>query len=169
MKSLASNSAMKSLQSRWLDLPQRDKNGSVFAALLLLGFVLWTLLISPAISTIRESGAQARSFDAQLTKMRAMQQQAVAIQKQPPQKYDDAVRTLTAATNKLLGASAKLVVTGDRANITLQDTPADGLAQWLIDARLSAKSVPVDVRLTRSLQAGAVRWNGVVVMSLPAK
>ena len=156
----------KGLRDRWSGLADREKIWVWLALVVVLGAVLWFLLLAPSIATLRSADAQARTLDAQLARMRALQLDAAALQKQPVQKYDEALRALTSATNLALGATAKLTVVGDRASVALQDSSADGLAQWLTEARANAKSVPIEARLSRSLQPGAPRWNGVVVMSL---
>ena len=87
---------------------------------------------------------------------------------------------------------------GDGVRVTLAGTPPDGLAQWLAQARGNARAVPREVHLTRSqasvarpiaftspagspaisgadAPAGAAsgparaRWDGTLVMSLPAR
>lgn len=169
MKSFSSFYApelFKSLRDRWSGLADREKTWVWLALVLVLGAVLWSFLLAPSIATLRSADALARTLDAQLVHVRALQLDAAALQKQPVQKYDEALRALTSATSLALGATAKLTVVGDRASVALQDSSADGLAQWLTEARANAKSVPIEARLSRSLQPGAPRWNGVVVMSL---
>ncbi len=167
--SFHSSELFKGLRDRWLGLARREKKWLLLALLIALGALLWLLLLAPAIATLRSADAQARTLDAQLGRMRALQLEAAGLQKQPVQKYDVALRALTSATSLALGTSAKLTVAGARVSVTLQDSSADGLAQWLTDARVNAKSVPIEARLTRSPLAGAARWNGVVVMSLPPR
>ena len=74
---------------------------------------------------------------------------------------------------------------GDRVTVTLKGAPADAVAQWLALARTNARAVPVESRLTRSTAAtpanagpatlgntGAApvpRWDGTVVLALPAR
>ena len=171
MKSFVSfyPAALKGLHGRWATLANREKTWVLLALVTVIGALIWLLLLAPAIATLRSADRQARTLDAQLGRMRAMQLEVATFQKQPVQKYDEALRALTSATNVALGASAKLSVTGDRVSVTLQDGSADALAQWLTEARVNAKSVPIEVRLTRSLLPGAARWSGVVVMSLPPR
>ncbi len=164
-----SSELFQRLQSRWASLTQREKNWLWLAFVMLLIALLWFVLLAPAIATLRSADAQARTLDAQLERMRAMQLEAVAMQKQPVRNYAEALRALTSVTTHVLGTSAKLLVVGDRASVTLQEGSADGLAQWLTDARVNAQSVPLEAKLTRSPETGATRWNGVVVMSLPAR
>lgn len=169
MKSLSmSQSAewLKGLQSRWSGFSSSEKKWVWLALVVVLGALVWVVMLAPALATLRSAGPQARALDAQLARMRVLQLDAAELQKQPVQKYDEALRALTNVTNAALGASAKLEVIGDRANVTLKDSSADGLAQWLSDARASARAVPIEARLSRSPLPGAPRWSGVVVMSL---
>ena len=83
--------------------------------------------------------------------------------------YDDAVRALKLATQQSLGASAQISVVGDHAAITLQNAEPQALAQWLTQARLNARSVPSEARLTRAPSPGPALWNGTLTMALPAK
>ena len=59
--------------------------------------------------------------------------------------------------------------TSEHASVTLREVPADVLAQWLVQARINARSVPIEVQLSRSSADGQVAWNGVVLMSLPGR
>lgn len=169
LSSFQSPALFQHLQSRWASLAQREKNWLWLAFVMLLIALLWFVLLVPAMTTLRGADTQARTLDAQLERMRAMQLEAIAMQKQPVRNYDEALRALTSVTSQVLGSSAKLLVVGDRASITLQEGSADALAQWLTDARVNAQSVPLEAKLTRSPETGATRWNGVLVMSLPAR
>lgn len=166
LSSFQSGELLKGLQGRWSGLSSSEKKWVWLALVLLLGAFLWLVVLAPSIATLRSAGAQARVLDAQLARMRVLQLDAAVLQKQPVQKYDEALRALTSATNSTLGSSAKLEVIGDRASVTLKDSSADGVAQWLTDARASARAVPIDARLSRSSLPGAPRWSGVIVMSL---
>lgn len=159
-----------SLQARWAQLATREKNLLGLAAGLVLLTLLWQLSLAPALATLRTADAQTRVLDAQLQQMRAMQAQA--LQQQPPLGFDEALRALTQATEQTLGATARLNTAGDRTSVTLQGASADALAQWLVQARLNARSVPADARLVRAVAPGApggATWNGVLVMQLPAR
>ena len=164
-------SAFGPLRARWSRLGTRDQNLAGLAALLVLATLLWLFSVAPSLATLRSADAQARSLAAQLQRMQAMQAQAQALQKLPPLGFDDGVRALTAATRQTLGQAAQLSVAGDRANVTLKAASADALAEWLAQARLNARSLPVEARLVRApaAAAGAAAWNGVLVMGLPQR
>jgi general secretion pathway protein M len=165
------------LQARWAQLAAREKNLLKLAATLVLMAVLWLLVGAPTVATLRTAETQARALDAQLEQMRALQSQAQSLQKQPPLGFDEAVRALNLATKQVLDATAQVNVAGERASVTLQGASADALAQWLAQARLNARSVPVEARLVRgtatpastAANATGVTWSGVLVMSLPQR
>ena len=160
---------LKPLKARWMRLPGREKNLIRLALLLVLAFLLWQFSVAPALATLRGADTQARALSTQLQQMQAMQTQAQALQKQPALGFDEAVRALTAATKQTLGATAQLGVAGERASVTLKNASAEALAEWLTQARLNARSVPLEAHLVRAAAPGSATWNGVLVMGLPAR
>ena len=167
-------SAFGPLRARWSRLASRDKSLARLALLLVLATLLWLFSVAPSLATLRSADAEVKTLNAQLQRMQAMQAQAQALQKLPALGFDDAVRALTAATKQTLGATAQLSVAGDRASVTLKAASADALAEWLTQARLNARSLPLEARLVRApaaapAAAGAAAWNGVLVMGLPQR
>jgi general secretion pathway protein M len=161
--------ALQPLNARWARVAPREKKLVLLAAGLLLAALLWLLILAPALATLRSADAQARTLNAQLQHMQLLQAQAQALQKQAPLGFDDALRALTSATRQSLGATAQLNVMGDRASVTLKGASADALAEWLTQARVNARSVPLEARLVRATTPGAATWNGVLVMGLPQR
>lgn len=160
---------LQPLHAHWARVAPREKKLVRLAAGLLLAALLWLLILAPALATLRSADAQARTLDAQLQHMQVLQAQAQALQKQAPLGFDDALRALNSATGQSLGAAAQLNVMGDRASVTLKGASADALAEWLTQARVNARSVPLEARLVRATTPGAATWNGVLVMSLPQR
>jgi general secretion pathway protein M len=161
--------ALQPLKAGWSQLGTREKNLLRLSAALVLGALLWQFSVKPAIATLRSADAQASALNAQLQQMRAAQAQAQALQKQPPLDFDAASRALSAATQQTLGASAQLSMVGERASVTLKDAAPDALADWLIQARLNARSVPLEARLVRGNAPAGVTWSGTVMMALPPR
>ena len=161
--------AFQPVSARWTQLAAREKNLVRLALGLVFATLLWLLILAPALTTLRTADAQAKVLDAKLQRMQTLQAQAQSLQKQPPLGFDDALRALTAATKQTLGTSAQLNVAGDRASVTLKGASADALAQWLVQARVNARSVPLEARLVRGPATGAAIWNGVLVMGLPQR
>ena len=147
-------------------LAAREKMPAGGAAALVLLALIWWLAVAPALSVLRSSDAQHQALDAQLARMRALQQQAQALQGQPKQNQDESMRMLEASVRQRLGTSARMVVAGDRVTLTLTNTPPDALAGWLSQARVNARAVPAETRLTRGAAGG---WDGTVVLTLPPR
>lgn len=168
-KSSSTASAPGALQARWQQLAPREKNFLAAAVALIVLALLWQLVLSPALQTLRTSTAQATALDAQIQHMQSLQNQAAALQRQAPLTYDEALRALNLATKQTLAATAQVNVVADRANVTLQATGADALALWLSQVRLNARSVPLEARLTRGTAPAGATWSGTLVMSLPPR
>ncbi len=162
--------ALTPLLARWRVLDQREQTLIRGTALLAGLALIWWVLLAPPLRTLRQVEAQQRSLDAQWQKMQGLRAQAQALQSQPRISRDDALRALQASV-KLLGASAQLSVVGDRATVTLRNTPADALAQWLAQARANAGAIPEEARLMRnpSNPAGLAAWDGMLVLRLPVQ
>jgi general secretion pathway protein M len=150
----------------WAGLAPREKMLAAAAGIFVLVALLWWLAVAPALATLGASDAQHQSLDAQLARMRNLQQQAQALQGQPKQNPDESLRLLEAAVRQRLGTSARMVVAGERVTLTLTATPADALAIWLSQARVNARAVPTEARLTRGASGG---WDGTVVLTLPPR
>ncbi|MBC7719836.1 MAG: type II secretion system protein M [Chitinophagaceae bacterium] len=164
------------LRAYWSALGEREQTGLQMAAGLAGAAVLWWVLLAPALRTLRDAESQRRTWDAQLQKMQTMQSQARSLQSLPKLSRDDAARSLESSVKQRLGSSAQLNVVGDRATVTLRATPSDALAQWLAQARVNARAVPLEARLSRSTAAPAGKavsaqaaWDGTLLMGLPAQ
>jgi len=79
------------------------------------------------------------------------------------------LRALNQATKQTLGSTAQVSAVAERANVTLQAARADALAQWLAQARVNARSTPLEARLTRTATPAGVTWSGTLVMTLPQR
>jgi general secretion pathway protein M len=156
------------LKTRWEALAARERALVAGAAGLVGLAVLWWAAVAPAWNTLRTADAQHQTLDAQLQKMRELQAQAQALQSQPQVRHDDALRALEASVRPL-GATAQLGVVGDRATVTLRGASAESLAQWLVQARVNARAVPVEARITRRVSIGPATWDGTVVLNLPPR
>ncbi len=168
------------LQARWQTLGAREQTLLQSAAAVVgLAFVWW-VLIAPPLVTLRQADALQRNLDTQAQKMQVLQAQAQMLQSQPKLSRDDAMRALDASVKQRLGPSAQLNVQGDRVTVTLKNTSADALAQWLVQARVNARAIPSEARLVRTpnlanpampATSGSrtpAAWDGTLVLSLPA-
>jgi general secretion pathway protein M len=120
--------------------------------------------------------------------MTSLQTQAKALQSQPRASRDDAMRALETSVRQSFGPNAQMqpAAAGEGVTIAMRATPADTLAQWLAQARSNARAVPREAHLTRTAQGApaaappaaaaaggaepsVVRWDGTLVMGLPAR
>lgn len=157
---------VKPLQARWATLAPRERALVAGTATLVALALLWWIALGPAIATLREADAQHRALDAQLAHMQRLRADAKAMQALPRQNPDEAMRQLEAAIRQQLGVSARYSIAGDRVTLTLTNTPATALAQWLAQVRTNARAIPGEARLTRNAAGG---WDGSVVLTLPAR
>ena len=144
------------------------------AALLVAAALLWWLALAPALQTLRTAPARHAVLDAQLQHMQSLQDEAERLKGVPRADQGNAARALQTAVTERLGDSARMVLQGDRATVTLKGTQAGALAPWLAQVRSNAKSVPQEVHLVRSnatppAGAAAAQWDGTLVLALPPR
>jgi len=175
-------------QAWWPELEMREQRIIIAASVLAIAALAWWIAVAPALRTLGSAPAEHALLDAQLQQMSQLQKQAKALQSQPRASRDDAVRGLEASVRQTLGSNAQIQpgVAGEGMTVGLRAVPADALAQWLAQARSNAHAVPREAHLTRSTQSGAagspaspraasapevarVRWDGTLVMGLPAR
>lgn len=154
------------LRQRWQAQPRRQQVLLVVAAGLVTGTLFWRLALAPALITLREAPKQQRVLDAQLAHMQSLETQARALRQLPTAGRDDARRTLEASVQQQLGPTARLQVSGERATLSLAGARGESLAQWLAQARIDARTRPVEVRLTRN---AAGLWDGTLTLALPTR
>jgi general secretion pathway protein M len=157
---------LQELRTRWSGLAPRERALVGGATALVTLALLWWVALAPALGTLRSADVQHRALDSQLQHMRRLQAQARSMQAQPRQNPDDAMRQLEAAIRQQLGVSARYSIAGERVTVTLSNTPAQSLAQWLTQVRANARAIPGEARLTRNAAGG---WDGTLVLTLPAR
>jgi len=167
--------AAASWRARWTRLAAREQRLIAGAALVVGLALLWWVALAPALRTLSNAPAEHAKLDAQLQRMTALQTQARALQSQPRANRADALRALEASLRQELGTQAQMQAAGagEGAALALRGAPAGALAQWLGQARGNARAIPREAHLTRARPtaedgAGEVRWDGTLVMGLPA-
>jgi general secretion pathway protein M len=149
------------LALRWRQLGERER--FVLGALaVVLGLLLgWSLLIAPALRTLKGAPAELERLEAQLQQMQAQAAEARTLRAAPTVPPAQAQAALKASVDHL-GASARLSLSGDRAIVTLNDIAPQALQAWLGEARAAARARPVEAQLTR----GPRGYSGSVTLSL---
>lgn len=153
-------------QRRWNALPAREQRWVGLALAVVGAALVWGIALSPALSTLRQAPGQHRTLDSQLQHMRALQAQAQSMQSLPRIERAEAQRALEAAVTQQLGTTARLSVSGDNATLTLNSARGDALAQWLAQARINARALPVEAHVQRNLNG---LWDGTVVLALASR
>ena len=149
-------------RSRWRALGARERQGATIAAWVVGLFLLWALAIAPAWRTVRAAPAQLDQLDAQLQQMQRQANEARELRAIPPLGSAQSASALREATNEL-GPAGRLLVSGDRATLTLTGANGSQLQDWLAEARSVARTRPLEANLTRGPQG----YSGSIVVALP--
>ena len=152
----------------WHALAPREQMFISAAAAVVVLALVWWLALAPALGVLATADVKRTELAVQLQQMQALQLQAKALLSQPKITVRDAVRELDVSVKQRLGTTAQLSVVGSQATLTLRNTPADALAQWLSQARTAAKALPSQARLRASATAPGT-WDGTLVLQLPAQ
>ncbi len=155
------------MQHLWRARPARERYALVTAALVLGLALLWQLGVAPAWRTLHNAPAQRSAAQQQLNAMQALASQARALQGQTVRTAlprAERLRALEAATAQHLGTQARITPGTESVQVTLQNTAAPALAQWLQQVRLNAQLPVTSARLTRS---GDQHWSGTLVLGGP--
>ena len=155
------------VQQGWQTLAPREQTFVLFAGLVGVLAVVWWVAIAPAIAVRSKANTQQTALDSQLQLMKSLQAEARLVQAQPKITASAAVQALEASTKEKFGPSGQMAASGSQATLTLRGASGDALAQWLSQARLSARAVPVQAQLRRT-GTDPGKWEGTVVLSLPA-
>jgi general secretion pathway protein M len=177
-------------QAWWPELEAREQRLIAIGTALVALVLLWWIALAPALRTLSSASAEHASLDAQLQQMTQLQTQAKALQAQPRANRNDALRALETSVRESFGPNAQLQSAGNGEGVTvaMRGAPAESLAQWFAQARSNARAVPREAHLTRaapsttappppgrapaaqkSADAARVRWDGTLVMNLPAR
>lgn len=166
MSTAATPTPVQLLQARWAGLAPREQALVAGATALVALALVWWIALAPALNTLRRAGEQHRALDAQLLHVQRLQALAKAMQAQPRQSHEEAMRQLEQAIRQQLGVSARYSIAGERVTVTLANTPAPALAQWLTQVRSNARALPGEAKLTRNPAGG---WDGSLVLTLPPR
>lgn len=174
------NDLLESFQSYWRQMKPREKRMLLAAGTVVLAALVWWLALAPALKTLRLAPEQHRNLDAQIQSMQTLSAEAKALQNQPKLGLDEAQKALQASVTQRFGSTAQLNISGERATLTLKNANPQELAQWLTQARVNARALPSEVKLTRSANAaptasspagnaGNAGWDGSMVLNMPRK
>lgn len=147
--------------AQWQALGERERLTLGAAGVLLALLLGWSVLLAPALRTLKTSPAELEKLELQLQQMQAQAVEAKALRAAPAVPPAQAQAALTASVEHL-GPAARLNLTGDRAIVTLNGVSPEQLQAWLGEARSAARARPVEAQLTR----GPKGFAGSIVLVL---
>ncbi|RQP26415.1 type II secretion system protein GspM [Piscinibacter terrae] len=146
--------------AKWKAMAPRDRAAAGVGIAVLVVFIVWMLLVAPALRTVREAPAKLDKLEAQLQQMQRLAAEAKTLRGAPEVSVAQAVEPLKMATERL-GNGSTINIQGDRATLTVTGVSGDALRDWLGEARTAAHARPVEVTLNRNPQGYA----GTVVVT----
>ena len=165
MNTMGGNPGLATLRqqavARWRAFAPRERRALAAAGALLVLYVVWSLLVQPAWRTLSEAPAQLDHLDVELQRMQRLAAEAGELRAATPVSTSAAALALQSATARL-GGSAKIVVQGDRATLTLTGSTPEALAAWLLEARSAARARPQEAQLARSGSA----FSGTITVAI---
>ena len=156
---------MNTYLNYWRQLKMSERRLILTALAVIAAVLLWLVALAPALKTIKEAPNEHRALDAKLLSLRALSAEAKLLQSQPKLSLDEAQKALQNSVTQRLGTTGQLNLQGERSSLTLKSANPQELAQWLAQARVNARALPVEAKLTRNNDA----WDGNLVLSLPKK
>jgi len=159
-------SQRQAMRQAWQQRSGRERGLILTAAVLITVLGIWQIAMAPAWSVWRQAPARQAELDARTQHMLALQAQARQWQANTAVTRRVALEQLQTSAEQLLGPGVQLQVQGDQLQLTLKAAPAEGLAQWLTQARKLSQSRPVQAELQR-LDATPSAWQGQLTLRLP--
>jgi len=153
--------ARSQVQARWQALGERERLALLAVATLLGLLLAWSVLIAPALRTLKTAPGELEQLELQLQQMQAQAQEARTLRAAPAVPPAQAQAALKASVDHL-GAVARMNLAGDRAIVTLNGIAPAALQAWLGEVRAAARARPVEAQLTR----GPKGYSGTIVLSL---
>jgi general secretion pathway protein M len=157
---------MSQLRNLIQSLPEKDRKLIQYLALAMAFSLLWFWNIAPALKTYQEAPLQLAQLERQTENLKALQAQALALQKAPRVKVQSVGAVLQQSSTEILGNGAKLNLEASRATLTLNNVSAEALAQFLTAARTQAQAMPIEAKLQKNKTGNVEVWRGTLILSL---
>lgn len=149
------------LRTWWATLSRRDQRLVTLGAAVLGLFLVWSLAIRPAWTTVRAAPAQLDALELQLQSMQRLAAEARELRAAPSIGADQSAAAVKAASDRL-GERAKLTLQGDRAVLSLNGIGSEDLRNWLAEVRSGARARPIEAQLARGPQG----FTGTVTLTI---
>jgi general secretion pathway protein M len=142
---------LEPLHAWWATLKRREQRLTLLALAVVGVFLVWSIAIRPAWTTLRQAPAQLDALDAQLQAMQRMAAEARELRASPSVPLAQSSAALQAASARL-GDRAKLVIQADRAVLSVTGIDSESLRSWLAEVRSGARARPLEAQLARGPQ-----------------
>jgi general secretion pathway protein M len=164
-QALPSATALASLRQQvsawWQRRAPRERQSVALVAVVLILFLVWSVLVQPALRTLREAPIELERLETRLQQMQRVAAESATLRATNRVAPAQAQQALKAATDRL-GEHASLTQQGDRATLRLSGVSAEALREWLADVRSAARARPVDAQLQR----GPLGYSGTLGLML---
>ena len=145
----------------WTQRTLRERQMVAGAVAIVVLFVLWLVLVQPALRTLQEAPLELDRLDQQLQQMQLAAAEAQLLRGTVPVSTEQATAALRAATDRL-GSGARVAMQGDRATVTLANVDTEALRAWLGEVRSGARARPIEAQLVKA--AGG--YGGTVTLAV---
>jgi general secretion pathway protein M len=148
---------------RWQALPAQQKQLAWVAGGALVVLLLWFVGLRPALQTLEQAPRQIEKQEAQLQSMAGMASQSRELRQVATVSPMQSAAALRGITERL-GPKGQIMVSEDRATLTLNGIQAYELHSWLTEVRLAARAFPTEAELTRDGSG----YRGTITLSIGA-
>jgi len=135
----------------WRSRARRERQALGAVTLVLVAFAVWSLLVQPALRSLRAAPEQLDRLEAQMQQVQRVAAESTALRAIAPVAATQAGIALKSAADRL-GDRGRLVLQGDRATLTLSGASPEALRAFLLEARNGARARPIEAQLQRGPQ-----------------
>ncbi len=135
----------------WRSRARRERQALGAVAVVLAAFAVWSLLMAPALRSMRAAPEQLDRLEAQMQQVQRVAAESTALRAIAPVAAGQAGIALKSAAERL-GDRGRLTLQGDRATLTLTGVSPEALRGFLLEARNGARARPVEAQLQRGPQ-----------------
>lgn len=135
----------------WRSRARRERQALGAVAVVLLAFAVWSLLVQPALRSVRAAPEQLDRLEAQMQQVQRVAAESTALRAIAPVAATQAGIALKSAADRL-GDRGRLTLQGDRATLTLTGVSLEALRGFLLEARNGARARPIEAQLQRGPQ-----------------
>lgn len=135
----------------WRSRARRERQALGAVAVVLAAFAVWSLLVQPALGSVRAAPEQLDRLEGQMQQVQRVAAESTALRAIAPVAATQAGIALKSAADRL-GERGRLTLQGDRATLMLTGVSPEALRAFLLEARNGARARPIEAQLQRGPQ-----------------